>query len=194
MLTGANQSDVPDIKVSFSLSASATTSSASRASSSITHMRRLGHSRHLSLDHNTATRGRRMHFRNRSHGNINPNQLLPMSALHSNHGSHSNLSMMSNASVCGSEISTGSEFLKASQMCTIPDPDKGYDFAQHFNLYSQYTANLALEYGVGRKRVERGGEQEGRRQIPAVWCMAFWNRVIAVGCSNGQVEVRLVPD
>lgn len=89
---------------------------------------------------------------------------------------------MSNA---GSEISAASSFLTASQLTRLPDPDKGYDFAKHFNVFSQYTSNMALEFCVD----EKGSENHGP-VVPPVWCMAFWNRVVAVGCGNGQLEVR----
>ena len=34
---------------------------------------------------------------------------------------------------------------------------------------------------------------EGRETPPpAVWCMDVWNKSIAVGCGNGQIEVGVV--
>lgn len=184
---------MPGIKVSWSSSATPPLSATPLlpGDTTVGHMQRLGHSRHLSLGgQNGAGVGRQKrptHARNRSLGSIPPSssQALPLSTLHSTQGSCSNLSMMSNASICGSELSAGSNFLTPSQLCKLPDPDKGYDFAQHFNLFSQYTSNMALELCVS----ERGSE-ERLPTVPPVWCMAFWNRVVAVGCSNGQVEVR----
>ena len=187
--------DKPNIKVdhipsSLSTVTTVPPSSSDAASSrtAISQMRRLGHSRHLSLDHHqpSGPQRRRTHTRNRSQGSINPAHVLPqLSSLNSNRGSCSNLSVMSNASVRGSDCSN---FLKASQLTRLPDPDKGYDFAQHFNLFSQYTSDMALEYCGGLSGW--GSEQTGP-SVPPVWCMAFWNRVVAVGCRNGQLEVSI---
>lgn len=164
--------DVPDIKVEI-------------PGDTISQMRRLGHSRHLSLGRNvTAPQQRPTHSRHRSLGSINPSQITPLSTVNSAHGSCSNLSMMSNASICGSDISAASNFLTASQLARLPDSNKGYDFAQHFNLFSQYTSNMALEYCVSGR-----GSEEHLPAVPPVWCMAFCNRVVTVGCSNGQLEV-----
>ena len=65
-----------------------------------------------------------------------------------------------------------------------PNPEKGYDFAKHFNLFSPFTSNMALEYCQG----ERSPEVQ-ECPSPAVWCMDVWNNSIAVGCGNGQIEV-----
>ncbi len=65
-----------------------------------------------------------------------------------------------------------------------PIPETGYDFAAHFNIFSQYTANMALQYCS-----LADSEMEPEPSVPPVWCMATWNATIAVGCGNGQVEV-----
>ena len=67
-----------------------------------------------------------------------------------------------------------------------PNPTTGYDFAGYFNLFSQYTANMALQYCCVPER-----ELVSEPTVPPVWCMEIWNRTIAVGCGNGQVEVCL---
>jgi hypothetical protein len=148
----------------------------------VNQMRRLGHSRHLSLGRNLKAPSQRpSHTRHRSLGSIT-SQALPFRTLNSAHGSCSNLSIMSNA---GSETAASS-FLTASQLTQLPDREKGYDFAKHFNVFSPYTSNMALEYCVSLQESETRGPF-----LPPVWCMAFSNRVVAVGCSNGQLEVRV---
>ncbi len=179
LISSTGTSQIPNIKVDVASSGKVA------GQECISQMRRLGHVRHSSLGQNTSCQQKRQtHSRNRSLGSINTSHIQPMSTLNSTHGSCSNLSLMSNASICGSELSTGSNFLKTSQLTKIPDPDIGYDFAQHFNLFSQYTSNMALEYCVSGR-----GSEEWGPVVPPVWCMGFWNRVVAVGCSNGQVEV-----
>ena len=76
-----------------------------------------------------------------------------------------------------------------------PNPEKGYDFAKHFNLFSPFTSNMALEFS----RVSEGGDEDWstRSEVnetppPAVWSMDVWNNSIAVGCGNGQIEVGVV--
>lgn len=73
-----------------------------------------------------------------------------------------------------------------------PNEEKGYDFAQHFNLFSQYTSNMALEYCVGGRMCEEDVGERGEELVslpPPVWCMAVRNKVIALGCGDGKVEV-----
>ena len=179
-LPPSGKSQIPNITVGMANGAKSKDTNASR-------LRRMGHVRHSSLGQNIPCQKQQQrptHSRNRSLGSINPSHIQPMSTLNSAQGSCSNLSLMSNASICGSELSTGSNFLKSSQLTKIPDPDNGYDFTQHFNLFSQYTSNMALEYCVSGR-----GSEERAPVVPPVWCMGFWNRVVAVGCSNGQVEV-----
>lgn len=184
-LPPTGKSQIPDIKVDSAGNAKLT---APISKDAVSCMRHKGHVRHSSLGQNFPRQQQRpTHSRNRSLDSINPNHIQPMSTLNSTKGSCSNLSLMSNASICGSELSTGSNFLKTSQLTKIPDPNNGYDFAQHFNLFSQYTSNMALEYCVSG----RGSEERGP-VVPPVWCMGFWNRVVAVGCSNGQVEVSSI--
>ncbi len=65
-----------------------------------------------------------------------------------------------------------------------PIPETGYDFASHFNIFSQYTANMALQYCS-----VDDSETEPEHSVPTVWCMGTWNATVAVGCGNGQVEV-----
>ena len=67
-----------------------------------------------------------------------------------------------------------------------PDPERGYDFTKHFNLFSPFTSNMALEYC----RLESDqGSQVTETPPPAVWSMDVWKNYIAVGCGNGQIEV-----
>ena len=67
-----------------------------------------------------------------------------------------------------------------------PDPERGYDFAKHFNLFSPFTSNMALEYC---HRESDQGSQVTETPPPAVWSMDVWKNYIAVGCGNGQIEV-----
>ena len=67
-----------------------------------------------------------------------------------------------------------------------PDPEKGYDFAKHFDLFSPFTSNMALEYC--RKEVDEGSKIT-ETPPPAIWSMDVWKNSIAVGCGNGQIEV-----
>lgn len=154
------------------------------SSSSPIHHRRMGHRRHLSLGNNIP-RQRLTHARNRSLGSVNFNHILPPSTLSSHQGSLGNLSLLSRASSkTGSCISLTSGFLSEAQVPQTPDPENGYDFVQHFNLFSQYTSNMALEYYTARRE-----SSTHPPTTPPVWCMDVWNRIIVVGCGNGQIEV-----
>ncbi len=168
------RSDVPDIYID------AMTATSPSSGDNSNHSKRRGHFRHSSLGGNIPHK-KLSHSRNRSLGSINTTLSFP---LNSDQGSRSNLSVMSNASIIGSQLSVCSH---GSLPPKAPDPDNGYDFAQHFNLFSQYTSNLALECYVGEE-----GSEKKRLAPPPVWCMAFWKGVVAVGCGNGQVEVSLL--
>lgn len=88
-----------------------------------------------------------------------------------------------------SSVSLSSKF-NSSSKAPPPNPDKGYDFAKHFNLFSPYTSSMALEYC--QKEGEGLGVEVHETPPPAVWCMDVWNNSIAVGCGNGQIEVGVV--
>ena len=60
----------------------------------------------------------------------------------------------------------------------------GYDFGRHFNLFSPYTSNLALEYSTQQQE-----DFSNEPLAPAVWCMDVWNNTVAIGCGCGQIEV-----
>ena len=154
------------------------------SSSSPVHRRRMGHCRHLSLGNNIP-RQRPTHSRNRSLGSVNFNHMLPPNTLSSRQESLGNLSLLSRASSkTGSRLSLNSGFLSEAQVPQTPDPENGYDFVQHFNLFSQYTSNMALEYYTARRE-----SSTHPPTTPPVWCMDVWNRLIVVGCGNGQIEV-----
>ena len=157
------------------------------SSSSPLHRKRMGHCRHLSLGNNIP-RQRPTHSRNRSLGSVNFNHILPPSTISSRQESLGNLSLLSRASSkSGSRISLTSGFLSEAQVPQTPDPENGYDFVQHFNLFSQYTSNMALEYYTACRE-----SSTHQPTMPPVWCMDVWNRIIAVGCGNGQIEVGMV--
>lgn len=65
----------------------------------------------------------------------------------------------------------------------VPSSPIGYDFERHFNLFSPYTSNLALEYSTESQIFN------DEATAPAVWCMDVWNNTIAVGCGCGQIEL-----
>ena len=154
-------------------------------SSSPLRRKRMGHCRHLSLGNNIP-RQRPTHARNRSLGSVNFNHILPPSTISSRQESLGNLSLLSHASsMTGSRISLTSGFPSEAQVNPqTPDPENGYDFVQHFNLFSQYTSNMALEYYTARRE-----SSTHPPTTPPVWCMDAWNRIIVVGCGNGQIEV-----
>ena len=136
-----------------------------------------GHSRSSSLGNVTQ---RPTHSRNRSLGSI------PWSSSHSfsrplvaRNDSLGNLSNVSTETA----FSTTSGRLFDNQPSQKPNPQEGYDFSRHFNLFSQFTSNMALQYCT------RTSEDVPECKAPPVWCMDVGNKVIAVGCGNGQVEV-----
>ena len=187
-----SESKVPQIQVDPIPSTLVTSSTRTKptaainegGSSSPLRRKRMGHCRHLSLGNNIP-RQRPTHARNRSLGSVNINHILPPSTLSSRQESLGNLSLLSHASsMTGSRISLNSGFLSEAQMPQTPDPENGYDFVQHFNLFSQYTSNMALEYYTARKE-----SSAHLPPTPPVWCMDVWNRIIVVGCGNGQIEV-----
>lgn len=71
-----------------------------------------------------------------------------------------------------------------SPLPPLPAQDEVFPFKGHFSLFSQYTCNLALEY------CEERVEELIADTLPPVWCMDASNGTTAVGCANGQVEVR----
>lgn len=85
-----------------------------------------------------------------------------------------------------SEMSVSSNGLFDRTASQEPDSQTGYNFAAHFNLFSPFTSNLALEYCTPPE-AEEGNPPSGHAPQP-VWCMDVWNDVIAVGCGNGQIE------
>ena len=199
-------------------------------------LRRMGHSRHLSLA-TMATPHTRTHHRNRSFPGIPTSSLFPTitetsqlvhptialaplittplpppppppsssSPSPSSHPplqlpppppsppsppsrrtSHSKRDSLGNLSVM-SEMSVSSNGLFDRTASQEPDSQTGYNFAAHFNLFSPFTSNLALEYCTPPE-AEEGNPPSGHAPQP-VWCMDVWNDVIAVGCGNGQIEV-----
>ena len=158
-------------------------------SSSPLRRKQMGHRRHLSLGNNISNQ-RPTHARNRSLGSVNFNHILPQSTLSSRQESLGNLSHLSHAtSKSGSRLSLTSGFLSEAQVPQTPDPENGYDFVQHFNLFSQYTSNMALEY-YAKDTAHREGSTH-QPTTPPVWCMDVWHRIIVVGCGNGQIEVSI---
>lgn len=64
-----------------------------------------------------------------------------------------------------------------------PEANGGYNFSRHFNLFSPFTSDLALEF-CGEL-----SEETPEIAAPPIWCMDVWSNTIAVGCGNGQIEV-----
>ena len=120
---------------------------------------------------------RRTHARHLSTGNI------PQGALAA---SSNGRTLKDTPELSKSSVSLNSTFIFDSQVsqASPPNPEKGYDFAKHFNLFSPFTSNMALEYCRGE-----GTPELRESQAPAVWCMDVWSDSIAVGCGNGQIEV-----
>ena len=116
---------------------------------------------------------RRTHSRNLSTGNISQGALPPLKGL----------PKLSDSSV---SLSTTFPFDSHPSQRSPPNPEKGYDFTKHFNLFSPFTSNMALEYCS-----EESPEVKEHR-APAVWSMDVWNKSIAIGCGNGQIEVGVV--
>lgn len=86
-----------------------------------------------------------------------------------------NISMMS----ANSFVSVASE-LNGS----VASQEGGYNYSQHFDILSPYTSTLALKYG-------NANSKSPKTQPPAIWSMDAGNRLIAVGCNNGSVEVGI---
>ena len=87
--------------------------------------------------------------------------------------SYDNVSMMS----ANSFVSVGSE-----QNGSVASQDGGYNYSQHFDILSPYTSTLALKYSSVDTK-------SSKPQPPAVWSMDVANRLIALGCNNGNIEV-----
>lgn len=87
--------------------------------------------------------------------------------------SYDNVSMMS----ANSFVSVGSE-----QNGSVASQDGGYNYPQHFDILSPYTSGLALKYGGADSK-------SSKPQPPGVWSMDVANRLIALGCNNGNIEV-----
>jgi len=65
---------------------------------------------------------------------------------------------------------------------SIASQEGGYNYTQHFDILSPYTSILALKYSNTNSKLPI-------TQLPAVWSMDAANRLIALGCNNGSVEV-----
>ena len=124
-------------------------------------------------------RRRHTHTRNLSAGNISQATLTVAKGL----------DLRDTPELSRSSVSLSSAFLFDSQTSQAPpsNPKAGYDFAKHFNLFSPFTSNMALEYCQAEESPE-----VHECPAPAVWCMDVWNNSIAVGCGNGQIEVGVV--
>jgi len=169
--------------------------------------RRFGHARHASLGNKAPLPPpSRHHSRHRSLGSISnvftpPYFPPPLTTVSSNPSGSSleNLSQLSNNSTHGSEIPSNSFQLGApstSAANAAVSEEQGYDFAQHFNLFSQFTSNMALEYGMGDASSSGysssgvvGKGSPSAPPIPPVWCMDVHNKVLALGCKDGKIEV-----
>ena len=97
-------------------------------------------------------------------------------SLTSHHSYGDNISMIS----ASSYVSVASE-----QNGSIASQDGGYNYTQHFDIFSPYTSTLALKYG------NTLNGKLSKAQPPAVWSMDVANRLIALGCNNGSVEVSI---
>lgn len=173
-----NDNDIPVVHVHVDPISSPAISPPSKGSKQF---RRVGHSRHLSIGRYVSVPHQGVsHTRNLSLGSINIDHILPQRSSHSRQSSISNLSVESNLT-SASGVST--TFLKESELSKFPDSENGYDFAQHFNLFSQYTSNMALQFCNSKQKKSQ------QVPIPTVWCMSVWNSVVVVGCGNGQIEV-----
>ena len=131
----------------------------------------------------TGTANHRRHLRSNSGSSYFP----PFRPTHSRHNSGS---MFPFTPVGPSHNSAGDgrqEMPPAPPHSQEESSTKGYDFSLHFNMFSPFTSNLALEFAP--QPVEEEEEEVPESVPPPVWCMDVWNNVIALGCSNGQVEV-----
>ncbi len=149
---------------------------------------RRGHARHASLGNSITSFGHhRIHSRNRSLGSVTIGDMLapPPAPSLTTHSYHRSMGNVSNSSPHGSK----------SNLLAHPAPppinkEKGYDFAQHFNLFSQYTSNMALEYCIANTSSNDSFLAAGTcPPPPPVWCMDVHNKIIALGCKDGKVEV-----
>lgn len=67
---------------------------------------------------------------------------------------------------------------------SVASQEGGYNYTQHFDILSPYTSTLALKYSNTNSKLSKA-------QPPAVWSMDAANRLIALGCNNGSVEVSI---
>lgn len=82
-----------------------------------------------------------------------------------------------------SMVSANSVVSVASELNgSIASQEGGYNYTQHFDILSPYTSTLALKYSGTN-------DKSSKAQPPAVWSMDVANRLIALGCNNGSVEV-----
>ena len=96
-------------------------------------------------------------------------------------GSRHSADSVSNNSAGGWSVSS---FDTANEAETLAQPASGFDYRSHFSLFSRYTSQLALEYCP-----PLGGDIE-TCSVPPVWCLDYRNGIVAVGCGNGQIEVK----
>lgn len=84
-----------------------------------------------------------------------------------------------------SMISASSFVSVASELnSSVTSQEGGYNYTQHFDILSPYTSALALKYSGSNNKLSK-------TQPPAVWSMDVANRLIALGCNNGSVEVSI---
>ena len=84
-----------------------------------------------------------------------------------------------------SMISANSFVSVASELnSSVASQEGGYNYTQHFDILSPYTSALALKYSGTNSKLSKA-------QPPAVWSMDVANRLIALGCNNGSVEVSI---
>ena len=112
----------------------------------------------------------------RVHG---PHETMSMGS----HWSAESLSMLSDSV---SELSyetpdTGPPSSPAITKCS------GFQFKQHFSVFSQFTSDLALAHCSTKQ-----DELWDIYAPPPIWCMDSLNGTVAVGCGNGQIEVNNV--
>ena len=71
-----------------------------------------------------------------------------------------------------------------------------FQFKSHFSMFSQYTSNLALEYNTGDEgkgdEVSLLSDQCLSSLAPPIWCLDVLNGTAAIGCGNGQIEVKII--
>ena len=71
---------------------------------------------------------------------------------------------------------------------SVASQEGGYNYTQHFDILSPYTSALALKYN-GTDNIKLT-----KVRPPTVWSMDVANRLIALGCSNGSIEVYILVD